>query len=388
MAQAFIMLGVLFLAGLAADALGARTRLPRVTLLLVLGIVAGPSVLGLIPETAFDWYEALSTVALTLVAFLLGEAFTAEKLRAHGRAILSVSLGVVLATLAGVGLGLWLLGVPPELAIALAAIATATDPAATGETLREAGARGPFAETLKGVVAIDDAWGMIAFALAIVAAQGIAAGVVEAHHVTQALWEVGGAVALGLGLGLPAAYLTGRLRPGEPTRLEALGLVFLAAGLSLWLGVSFLLAAMTTGAVIANLASHHDRAFSEIEAIETPFLVLFFVLAGAAIDWRSVVGLGALGALYVGLRIAARVAGGWVGGQIGGMGARESLWIGPSLLAQAGVAVGMALVSAQALPEHADTILALAIGTTVLFELLGPLALMRAVRSLPGTGAN
>ena len=75
------------------------------------------------------------------------------------------------------------------------------------------------------------------------------------------------------------AYLTGRIKPGEPTLIEAVGLVFLCAGLALYFGFSFLLTGMVCGAIIVNLARHHERPFFEIERIEWPFMLLFFVMA-------------------------------------------------------------------------------------------------------------
>lgn len=378
----FIALGGLFLAGLAADTLGRRTRVPRVTLLLLMGVLAGPAALGLIPDVAVDWYEPLSIVALTMVSFLLGSSLRRDLLAAHGRAILTVSLAVVVMTVVVMALGLGALGVSAALALLIGAVATATDPAAMQETLSDADAKDGFADTLRGIVAIDDAWGMIAFALAMVAAQALQNGGFDAGHMLLALWEVGGALALGLALGLPAAVLTGRLKPGEPTRLEALGLVFLTAGLALWLEVSFLLAGMTVGAVIANRARHHERAFHEIELIERPFLILFFLLAGASMDVRALVAVGWIGVAYVVLRILGRMAGGWLGGWMGGLNAVERRWIGPALLPQAGVAVGMALVTSVEMPELGATLLTLTIGTTVVFELIGPLVTLLAVRKV------
>jgi Kef-type K+ transport system membrane component KefB len=381
LALTLTVLGGLFLTGLAADVIGQRTRLPRVTLLLLIGLAAGPSALGVIPEAATDWYAPLSVIALTMVAFLLGAALRHDKLAARGRAILAVSGATVLVTLLGVGGGLWLIGLPPELALVLGAIATATAPATTQETLRDADAHGPFADTVRGVVAVDDAWGMIVFALVLVVAEAMATGrAAEAGHLTLAMRDIGGALLLGLVLGLPAAYLSGRIKPGEPTQLEALGFVFLAAGLALWLEVSFLLTGMVAGAVVANLASHHERPLNEIEQAERPFLILFFLLAGAAMELDTLWALGTLGAAFVLLRVLARLAGGVLGGWLGGLPPKERRWIGPALLAQAGVAVGMALIAVEAVPQHADVLLTLTIGTTVIFELIGPLALMLALR--------
>lgn len=381
-APIFITLGVLFLAGLAADTLGRRTRVPGVTLLLVIGVLIGSSGLALLPKAAIHWYEPLSIVALTMVAFLLGSSLRRDKVAAHGRAILAVSVAVVLATMVVVAIGLWLIGLPPELAILIGAVATATDPAATQETLREAGGEGDFADTLRGIVAIDDAWGMMVFALAVVAAQAVASAGFDPQLLLVALWEVGGALVLGLVIGLPGAVLTGRLRPGEPTRIEALGLVFLTAGLALWFEVSFLLAGMAAGAVIANLARHHERAFHEIEMVERPFLILFFLLAGASMELAALAAVGWIGLGYIILRILGRLAGGWLGGLFGGLTPVERRWIGPALLPQAGVAVGMALVAAVEMPAVGDILLTLTIGTTVVFELIGPVVTLMAVRAV------
>ncbi|MFB9149216.1 cation:proton antiporter [Roseovarius ramblicola] len=374
-----IALGVLFLVGLAADAVGRRTRLPRVTLLLICGIAAGGAGLDLIPQDLKSLYDLLSVTALTMVAFVLGNTLTGETLHRHGRAILSISIVVVLATVALVAAGLWLLGVPAPVAIILGAIATATDPAATQDALRQSGARGAFPDLVRGIVAVDDAWGVLVFALAVAVAGGFAGGV-ALSHLGHALWEIAGALGLGLLVGVPAAHLTGRLAPGEPQLTEALGVVFLTAGLAQVAEVSFLLAGMAAGAVIANRAHHHERAFHEIAHIQWPFMILFFVLAGASLDTGRIAGFGMVGAAYVALRIAARMAGGWIGGTLAGTPATHRPWYGVALLPQAGVAVGMALIAAREFPDQADLILGLTVATTVIFEAIGPLATLVAAR--------
>ncbi|MTJ03876.1 MAG: cation:proton antiporter [Sediminimonas qiaohouensis] len=375
-----VVLGALFLVGLAADELGRRTRLPRVTLLLACGVIAGGAGLDLIPDAVTRWYGFLSAIALTMVAFLLGGSLTKENLAKHGRAILSISIAVVVATLLVVSLGLWLVGVPLEVALLLAAVATATDPAAVQDAIKQSRARGGFVDTLRGIVAIDDAWGLIVFALAVVLARAIAGTGMELGMLHEAAWELGGAVVLGLLIGWPAAKLTGRVRPGEPLRIEALGIVFVTAGLAKWLDVSFLLCGMVVGMVIVNRARHHDRAFHEIEDIQWPFLLLFFILAGASLDAGALMELGGIGVAYLVLRIVGRIIGGWLGGLVSGASAAERPWFGVAMLPQAGVAVGMALVATQEFPAHSDTILTLTIATTVIFEAIGPMATYWALR--------
>jgi Kef-type K+ transport system membrane component KefB len=379
LALLLITLGALFLVGLAADTVGRRTRLPRVTLLLACGIVVGGSGLDLIPPEMRSLYDFLSVMALTMVAFLLGSSLTLDRLAQHGRAILLISVCIVLITMAVVSLGLWLAGLPAPVALLLGAIATATAPAATQDAIRQAGAEGPFVDLILGIVAIDDAWGLLAFSLAAVGAHMLSGGA-GAGLLTGALWEIGGAVALGGLIGWPAAYLTGRLSRGEPLETEAIGLVCLTAGLAIWLDVSFLIAGMVAGMLIANLARHHERAFHEIEHLQWPFMVLFFLLAGARLDLSLLAGIGFVGGLFILLRSAARVAGGWIGGRLAGVPVLERNWCGAALLPQAGVAVGMALIAAREFPQHGEMILTITIGSTVVFELIGPVMTLLAIR--------
>jgi Kef-type K+ transport system membrane component KefB len=324
------------------------------------------------------------------VAFVLGGRLTGGMLRARGREILAVSLAVVGATITVVAGGLMLLGVAAPLALLLAAVATATDPAATQDVVRQTGASGPFTDRLLGVVAIDDAWGLIAFGLILIAAASLD-GAPPADAALDAAQEFGGALAVGVVVGLPAAALTGRLRPGEPMQLEALGIVFLCAGLALWVGASFLLAGMLAGALVANLARHHDRPFHEIENLEWPFLVLFFLLAGASLDLAALEHVGLIGAAYIVLRLAARLAGGVLGARLAAMPRAEGAWSGAALTPQAGIAVGMALVAAHRFPDFGDALVTIAVATTVVFELIGPLLTRLALSrtgALPGGEAE
>ena len=380
----FITLGALFLLGLLADQIGRRTRLPRVTLLLLCGVTIGASGLNLLPLETDYWYEFLTTSALTMVAFLLGNSLSLKNLRKHGATIMAISFSVVIVTIAIVSLGLWLSGVDLGLALLLGAVATATDPAATQDVIRQAKAKSGFAKSLTGIVAIDDAWGVLAFSLILILV-GMVNGEASNGGLFSAAWEIGGAVALGIALGWPGAYLTGRLAKGEPLQTEALGVVFLCAGLAVWLQVSFLIAGMTAGAMIVNFARHHSRAFHEIEHVQWPFMILFFILAGASLDVGALGQVGLVGLGYVLLRVISRIVGAWIGAVIGGAPRVQRPWFGVALLSQAGVAVGIALIAAEEFPQYAETILAVTIGTTVIFELLGPSGTLLALRKTATT---
>lgn len=372
-----IVLGLLFFIGLAADRIGRRLQLPRVTLLLGFGLIVGRPGFDLLPEAISDLYSIVAVVALSAVAVLLGSSLSYANLRRHGRIVLIVSVAVVLITQGVVTIGLWATGLPLALALILGALATATDPAATYDVIDQSGIDNGFTRRLKGIVAVDDAWGLLAFSLSMLVLRlfsdldsGLGG---DQSPLSLAVYELGGSILLGIVIGLPGAFLTGRLSDGEPLRIEALGLIFLTAGLSLLLDLSYLIAGMTTGAVIVNVARHHTRTFHEIRNFEWPFLIVFFVLAGASLDAQALTLAGTTGLAYALLRIAGRILGGWVGGTLAKAPQQERRFYGTAMLPQAGVTIGMALAAAEQLPIYAAQITALAIGTTAGFELVGPL---------------
>lgn len=376
-----LTLGVLFLSGLAADQVGRLTRLPRVTMLLILGVVVGAPGFDLLPDWVALWFEPLSIIALTMVAFLLGGSLVGQTLRNRAQAVLWISISIVIATVVCVAGGLILIGMDPHIALILGAVAAATDPAAIADVIRQTRSEGPFPDTLKGIVAIDDAWGLIVFSL-VLAFVGQSSDWMSILIGTAQ--ELGGAVALGIAMGVPAAYLTGRVSPGEPLQAEAIGIVFLTSGMAILLDVSFLVAGMVAGAVIGRLAQHHERAFHEIENIQWPFMILFFLLAGASLDIDALWLIGWASAAFLALRVLSRMIGGYLGARLGDVPAEERNWYGLSLLPQAGVAVGMALVASEALPDHASVIMAFTITSTVVFEIIGPAATLIALRRING----
>ena len=379
-AQILLTLGGILLLGLATDVLGQRTLLPRVTLMLLFGMLIGPGMLDLVPTVVADRFELIASMALLMVGFLLGGRLTRDTLRRCGREIISISVTAVIVTSFIVFLGLMLVGVPLEIAILLGCIASATAPAATVDIVMESGYKGRFAELLLAIVALDDAWGLIIFSIGLALVAALAGVDGHASPLLAALRDIGGSVILGLLIGLPAAYMTGRIRQGQPMLTEALGLVFVCGGLALWLDVSFLIASMVMGAVVTNLATHHEYPFHAIEDIEWPFMVIFFVLAGASLELSALRDIGLIGAVYVVCRIAGKVLGAWLGGSHGRAREETRRWMGVAMLPQAGAAMGMALVATNLLPEYRQVVLSVVISTTVFFELIGPAFTRLALR--------
>lgn len=368
-------LGLVLLGAFLAHVIGARMHVPRVTLLLLLGIATGPVGLDLVPVALQQAFPFIAAMALAMVGFLLGEQFAGREVKRTGRAIVWVSAAVTLCTAVFVFGALLAVGAPLAVALLLAGIAPATAPAATIDIIRELKARGPLTTIVLGVVALDDVLGVMLFSVVLAIASGVAgagAGPALGSTLLSGLWEIVGAVLVGVLLGLPMAALTGRLRPGEPAVAEVMGFVFLCAGLASAVEASYLLACMVLGATVANRARHHTRPFHMIQGIADPFLALFFVLAGVQLEVIGLAEVGILGGIYIVARTAGRLIGGNIGGHLGGADPVVRSRVGWCLLPQAGVSVGLALLAAIRLPDAGGIVLRLVLATTVVLEIAAP----------------
>ncbi len=390
-----LVLGGLFLLGLAADVTARWTPLPRVTLLLLSGVAVGPTGFDLIPAEFIEgWFPTLTEIALAMIGFLMGEKLSVPALRARAVAVAMLALGKVAGAAAAVAVVLWVLGVDLALALVLAGVATATDPVATFDVVAERGARGKFVDDLLSIVAIDDAWALILFSLLLASAVGLGGEGEAGELVASGLLETVGSLGFGAALGLPMALLTGRLefgqRQGEPIQAEAIGFVLLCAGAATALELSPILSAMAMGGVVASLATHHARPFSAIAGVEWPFMILFFVLSGSSLRLDV---LGDVGLVVVAYLVA-RAAGSWLGtyGAARAVGSDPEVrrWMGLALLPQAGVALGAALIASHRLPEHSDMILTVVLSTTIFLELTSPVVTRRVLEKVattsPGRG--
>lgn len=381
--QFLLTLGIILLVGLLFSTVAERSFLPRATLLLIFGVVIGEGSLDLIPNLFSDRFELIADITLLMVGFLLGGKLTASSLRDHSVKTFAISFSAAVIPASIVCLGMLALGIAVEIAVLLGCFAAATAPAAVFDVVDESGVKNRFSELLLMIVVLDDVWALLLFGvgMAIVTSlNGMAGDTSFAMLVSR---ELLGAVLLGLVIGLPAAYLTGRVKPGKPVLSEALGIVFLCGGLAMWLDVSYLVASIVMGAVITNLARHHDYPFHAIEGIESLFMVVFFVLAGASLEIDALTAVGAIGVVYILCRALGKYLGAWIGGMLSRADSSNRNWIGVALLPQAGVAIGMALVASNRFPEYRQVMLPVVIASTVIFEIVGPVFTRFAIRRTP-----
>jgi Kef-type K+ transport system membrane component KefB len=372
-------IGIILLVGLAVDAIGKKTRLPRVTLLIIFGVIIGEGVFDLIPNFISDNFEIIADMVLLMVGFLIGGKLNIDFLKQTGKQSFIISLVAAVITTLIVSLGLYSLGVDLGVAVILGCIASATAPAAIIDIILENNYDSKFSKLLLSVVALDDAWGLIMFSFGLAFVSVLLGDSSHINLAISAFKEIGGALLLGIVIGLPASYLTGRIRDGQPILMEALGLVFLLGGISIFFEVSFLISAITMGFIVSNFATHHDYPFHAIEGIEWPFMSIFFVLAGATLNIEALLSIGYAGVLYIVLRTIGKIAGTYIGVSLSKGDRLTQKYLGTAMLPQAGVPIGMALVASNLFPQYEQLILHIVIASTVFFELVGPIYVKKAL---------
>jgi Kef-type K+ transport system membrane component KefB len=246
------------------------------------------------------------------------------------------------------------------------------------DVLKERTKKTRFGNMLAGIVAMDDVLGLLMFSMAL-ALIGLWTG---SNGVAQPLinmvYEIGGAIILGGAVGFIAAKLLDRIKPGQPVLVESLAIILLVGGIAIYLHVSFLLSAMVLGAVVVNVADETADHLHEIEFIEQPFLVLFFIIAGSTLNFEAGAIIMNILMMFVGFRIVGRYLGGWLVPKRF-ITSKQKSGLGIALLPQAGVAMGMALVASNAYPETADIVIPVAISATVIFEIFGPMVTARVM---------
>ena len=402
--QILLSLSVAILAGLLMTRLAKPLGLPSVTAYLVAGVLIGPFCLGRLGIEGLGFtsmaeverLSLVSDVALGFIAFSIGNEFRLSQLRQTGKQ--ATVIGIVQALSATVLVDLALLVfhllfpqlLNVEQAITLGAIATATAPAATLMVVRQYKAKGPLTDLLLPIVALDDAVGLVVFAVSF--------GIAKAMHVgsfdfVSILVNPIVEIVLSLGLGaLLGAILTKieKLFNSNTNRLNmTIAFVFLTVSLAklefqigpVTVGFSSLLVCMMLGTMFCNLCPLSDELMEKADRWTSPLFALFFVLSGAELELDVFANLMIvlLGLLYVVARSAGKYLGAYCSARA--LGCSRSVYhnLGITLLPQAGVALGMC-VTARELGEAGELICNITLFAILIYELVGPMLTKQALQ--------
>ena len=368
--QIILCLATAMICGLLLTRVVKPVHLPNVTGYLIAGLIIGPYCLGIFQESDAAVTDVLTDVALGFIAFSIGGEFRISNIKQIGTSSITITFfQACLATLL-VDAALLACGFPAPLSLTLGAIAAA----ATLMVVRQYHAKGEVTSTLLPVVAMDDAVGLMLFSIFLPISQALAsnAALTVTSMLLQPLLEIVLSLAVGAGIGLLIA-LAMRFFHSKVNRISvAVAAVLLGSALaSIW-NLSSLLLCMAIGAVLVNLRNDADELLEITDAWTPPLFMLFFVLSGAELDLAVVPTVGLLGVVYMVARSLGKYFGSFLGATIAKSSPNIRKYLGLTLLPQAGVAIGMAQVALNALPEYGTQIQAVVLTATLIYELIGP----------------
>jgi Kef-type K+ transport system membrane component KefB len=380
-------LGLILLLALAAGHVVKVLRVPEVTGYLFAGLVLGPSVFGLVTADNLSALEAFSEVALGLILFSLGTVFEIDHFRKAGRQLAILVLTEAVLVAIAVGGGTLIAGRPWPVALILGVVAIETAAASTLMVLRECNAEGELTELLTGIFALDNVLCLVAFNLAVAGIEYATGPAALLATFGPVVWQFAGSAALGYIVGFLLAAWSKRVVEHGEQLILVIGAVLLCVGASLALGVSPMVTNLAVGATVANLSGSSRAFLKSLGQTDPPLYAIFFVLAGAKLHLSLLASLGLTGLIYVAGRLAGKAAGAALGARLSRSSAHIRAHLPTSMIAQAGLAVGLTLVIERRLPQLAPELNTIILSSVLVFEVIGPLAvrwtIMRAGEARP-----
>ena len=224
------------------------------------------------------------------------------------------------------------------------------------------------------MVAIDDATALIAFGIAVAVAQTLTSTVPVPFlwSILQPVLEILAALACGAVLGVLFSLMLRFFKTAQNRLSLAIGFVLLTTAVADALSLSALLMTMAMGAVFANLCNKSGEVLSLCDSLTPPIYMMFFVLSGAGLNLAILPSIGAVGVIYVILRVVGKVFGAWLGGTVMHAAPNVRRWLGFALVPQAGVAIGLTVVAQRVVPQYAEVVRAVVLCGTLIYELVGP----------------
>lgn len=369
----FINLGIMIIAGMLLGRLVKLIKLPNVTGYLLAGLLLGPSVLGLINESFLTDITVISDTALGFIAFSIGNEFKVSYFKRVGATPIIIACLESLFAVVFVSGALMLVTKDATFSLMLGAIAAATAPAATIMVIKQYKARGPVTETLLSVVAIDDATALIMYSVSVAIAAAISGKATStAELVLKPVIEIGGALVVGAILGFIFLIPMKFFKKSGNRLCITVAFIFLGLGLSAMCGFSSLLFCMAMGAVIANFSDDVKHIMKLSDNITPPIFMLFFVASGAGLKLSVLPSVGVAGIIYIVVRVIGKIFGASLGATISRADKNIRKYLGPALIPQAGVAIGLSLAAASAAPQYATEIRTVILCGTLIYELIGP----------------
>lgn len=395
--QFLLTLSVAIFAGLMLSRLAKKVKLPAVTAYLVAGVLIGPYVLGALGIKGLGFvshedvktYSLISDVALGFIAFAIGNEFRLAQLKKIGKQ--ATIIGVFQAVFTTIIVDAALIGlhfvIPDKLplpaVIVLGAVAAATAPAATLMVVRQYKAKGPVTDVLLPVVALDDAVGLVVFAISFGVAKALISGQVDMISVlVEPVVEVVMSLALGFVMGAIFTFFERFFHSRSKRLAMSVAFVLATVGLSqlkfeifgIHVAFSSLLVCMMLGTVFCNMCDFSENLMDRLDRWTAPLFILFFVISGAEFELSIFKDLTIvlIGVVYILFRCLGKYLGARISSQMVKSDPNIIKYLGITLFPQAGVALGMA-IKAEELGEMGIIVANITLFAVLIYELIGPM---------------
>jgi Kef-type K+ transport system membrane component KefB len=327
----------------------------------------------------------ITGISLALIAYMVGLSFSFAFLKRMGKQMVIILIVQVVITVVATGGFVYLLTKDLPLSIILGSLAGATDPAGTIAVLRDLRTKGSLTDMTIALVGLDDAVVIVVYAVGIALTKMLLGVETSVSFIfSHPLWEIFGGLGLGGAIGALLSYVTKKMHlTSDHIFVISLAAAILCWGLAELIGVSAMLACMALGTAVINLHVQIGTRSNElVDNIMTPIFVLFFAAIGMEMDFSLFHVMWPLIIVYCVGRSIGKITGCSLGGVLAKVEPKIKKYIGFAMLPQAGVAMGLAFLAAQALSgyELGGTIITLATTTTVVFGLMSPPLVQYAVK--------
>ena len=351
-------------------------KLPSVSGYLIAGLLLGPSLFNFVSSEEAKSFEIISEITLSFIAFGIGSEFMLKDIIKMGKKITIITLAEVVGAVTVVfSVMYFIFNQDFAFSIVIASMSAATAPAATIMVIRQYRAYGPVTKTILPVVALDDVFGIISFGIAISVAKILVSGTEFSIFkiIGVPIYEIFGSLLLGLVLGVVLSLLTKKIDPKDELQIKTIFFVGIATGLSKALDFSPLLTNIMMGATLANLRVFSNRSFSAVNDFVPIFYILFFTIAGAALDLKILYTVGLIGAAYILARATGKILGAYIGAKSVNAEPQVQKYLGFALLPQGGISIGLSVIVMQQLPQYSVQITTIIMASVLFYETLGPI---------------
>lgn len=368
-------LGVLLLIGFIGGRIVKILKLPAVTGYLIAGLILGPSITGLIPNSLNTELDFVKVLGLGLIALIIGGELNLQKLRKFGRSITIITISQVSGAFIVTFLIMrYVLNISLPLALLFAGLETATAPASPVAVIKEYKASGILSQTILAVVGLDDAIciSIVSVVMAIVAVILSGINSISFDILTIPFLKIFGSILSGIIIGFLFVNFCKKVNDRHQVVTILLGIALFFSGLADIFGFSELILTMVIGMVIINY-HHKPEIIYYLEDIELPIFVIFFTLAGASLRLDLLAANWIIVFALIMARIFGKVGGAFFGAGISNADTKVQKYLGFAMFSKAGVTIGLVLLVMGKFPEFGSLILAVELGTVVFCELLGPI---------------